>query len=233
MSRFAPLPLKMHDGRPLPHTFFEGDGAGLLIIFPGLHYGPDGPLLYHLSKRLQGVGWDTLGLTYGFQAKMAFPWTEHVPEILAEGKSAAEEAMSRRAYPRLSFVGKSLGSIVLVQLCSVGVVPDKALVAQLTPPIGSPQFDSAFAATRPVVYIAASGQLLQRRPLWQISRRIARRGPGDQRRRSWDGCRRRLGRHLERGRASRRRHGRLLPDGKDTWPAGAGRLRGRLIASRQ
>ncbi len=154
MSPFTPLPLKMHDGRPLPHTFFDGDGAGLLVIYPGLHYGPEGPLLYHLSKRLQGAGWDTLGLTYGFQAKMAFPWTDHVPEILEEGKSAAQEAMSRKKYPRLAFVGKSLGSIVLVQLCSVGVVPDKALVAQLTPPIGSPQFDSSFAATRQPTYIA-------------------------------------------------------------------------------
>ena len=154
MSRFAPLPLKMHDGRPLPHTFFEGDGAGLLIIFPGLHYGPEGPLHYHLSKRLQTSGWDTLGLTYGFQAKMAFPWTDHVPEILEEGKSAIREAMNRKAYPRLAFVGKSLGSIVLVQLCSDGVVPDKALVAHLTPPIGSPQFDSAFASTRQPTYLA-------------------------------------------------------------------------------
>ena len=154
MGRFVPLPLRMHDGRPLPHTFFEGDGAGLLIIFPGLHYGPEGPLLYHLSKQLQGSGWDTLGLTYGFQAAMAFPWTEHVPEIMEEGKSAAQEAMSQKAYPRLAFVGKSLGTIVLVQLCSGGVVPDKALVAQLTPPIGSPQFDSAFAATRQPTYIA-------------------------------------------------------------------------------
>jgi len=176
MGRFAPLPLRMHDGCPLPHTFFEGDGAGLLVVFPGLHYGPDGPLLYHLSKRLQGAGWDMLGLMYGFQAAMTFPWTDHVPEILEEGTAAAREAMNRRAYPRLAFVGKSLGSIVLVQLCSSGVVPDKAFVAYLTPPIGSPQFDSAFAATRQPAYIAigtddsfynepALGELQARRPV--------------------------------------------------------------------
>ncbi len=154
MSRFVPLPLKMHDGRPLPHTFFEGDGAGLLIILPGLHYGPDGPLLYLLSKQLQGSGWDTLGLTYGFQATMAFPWTDHVEEILEECKAAAGEAMRRRAYPRLAFVGKSLGAIVLAYLCTSGVVPEDALVAHLTPPLGSPQFDGAFAAARQPTYIA-------------------------------------------------------------------------------
>jgi|SRR3990170_3857618 len=154
MSRFIPLPLKTHDGHPLPHTFFEGEGAGLLIVLPGLHYGSDGPVLYHLAKRLQTSGWDTLGLMYGFQASVAFPWTDHVAQILAECEAAAREAMGRRDYPRLGFVGKSLGSLVLVQLCARGVVPDRANVAYLTPPIGNPLFDSTFAATRQPAYVA-------------------------------------------------------------------------------
>ena len=154
MSRFVPLQLKMHDGRPLPHTFFEGEGAGLLIVLPGLHYGSDGPVLYHLAKQLQTAGWDTLGLMYGFQASVAVPWTDHVAEILAECEAAAREAMGRRAYPRLGFVGKSLGSIVLAQLCANGAVPDGATAAYLTPPMGNPLFDSTFVATRQPAYIA-------------------------------------------------------------------------------
>jgi hypothetical protein len=154
MSRFIPLPLKTHEGRPLPHTFFEGDGSGLLIVLPGLHYGPDGPVLYHLAKRLQNSGWDTLSLTYGFQASMTFPWTEHVAETMAETTAAVREGIAHRRYPRLGIVGKSLGCIVLVQLCSQGVVPPEALAAYLTPPVGNPMFDSAFAATRQPAYIA-------------------------------------------------------------------------------
>jgi predicted alpha/beta-hydrolase family hydrolase len=154
MSRFVPLELKMHDGRPLPHTFFEGEGAGLLIVLPGLHYGSDGPVLYHLAKQVQTAGWDTLGLMYGFQASVAVPWTDHVAEILAECEAAAGEAMGRRAYPLLGFVGKSLGSIVLAQLCAQGAVPDEALAAYLTPPMGNSLFDSTFAATRQPAYVA-------------------------------------------------------------------------------
>jgi hypothetical protein len=154
MSRFIPLPLKTHEGRPLPHTFFEGDGSGLLIVLPGLHYGPDGPVLYHLAKRIQNSGWDTLSLTYGFQASMTFPWTEHVAETMAETTAAVREGIAHRRYPRLGIVGKSLGCIVLVQLCSQGVVPPEALAAYLTPPVGNPMFDSAFAATRQPAYIA-------------------------------------------------------------------------------
>jgi alpha/beta superfamily hydrolase len=158
MSGFHSLPLETHDGRPLPHTFYEGEGAGLLIVLPGLHYGPDGPVLYLLAKQLQEQGWDTLGVTYGFQAAMSFPWTEHAGDMLAECRAALEVALGRREYPRVAIVGKSLGTIVLVQLCAQGVVPDGARVAHLTPPVGNPVFDAAFVETRQPAYIAIGTQ---------------------------------------------------------------------------
>jgi predicted alpha/beta-hydrolase family hydrolase len=138
----------------LPHTFYEGEGAGLLVVLPGLRYGPDGPVLYHLAKRLQGAGWDTLGLTYGFQAAMAFPWTDHAAETLSECAAAFGEALARRAYPRLGVAAKSLGTILLVQMCSQGVVPDGAHMAYLTPPLGNPIFDSALGETLQPAYLA-------------------------------------------------------------------------------
>jgi predicted alpha/beta-hydrolase family hydrolase len=151
---FLPLPLKTHAGRALPHTFYEGEGAGLLVVLPGLHYGPEGPVLYHLAKQLQRSGWDTLGLTYGFQAAMAFPWTDHAGETLAECRAALSEVLGRRAYERVGIVAKSLGTILLVQLCAQGVVPEAAGVAHLTPPVGNPAFDAAFRETRQPAYIA-------------------------------------------------------------------------------
>ena len=154
MGRFQPLPLMTHDGRPLPHTFYEGEAAGLLVVFPGLHYGPNGPVLYHLAKRLQEAGWDTLGLTYGFQTAMAYPWTDHAGEALSECRAALGEALGRRGYPRVGIAGKSLGTMLLVQLCSQGAVPATACVAHLTPPVGNPAFDAAFIETPQPAYIA-------------------------------------------------------------------------------
>jgi hypothetical protein len=154
MGAFQSLPLKTHDGLPLPHTFYEGGGAGLLIVLPGLHYGPDGPVLYLLAKQLQAAGWDTLGLTYGFQAALAFPWTDHAGETLAECGAALEFAKRHRPYPRLGVVGKSLGTILVVQLSMQGVIPEDACVAHLTPPVGNPAFDAAFGQTRQPAYLA-------------------------------------------------------------------------------
>jgi len=154
VGAFNPLPLKTRDGRALPHTFYEGESAGLLVVLPGLHYGPDGPALYHLAKQLQGSGWDTLGLMYGFQAAMAFPWTDYAGETLSECGAALGEVLGRRAYPRVGIVGKSLGTILLVQLCAQGRVPESARVAHLTPPLGNPAFDATFRETRQPAYIA-------------------------------------------------------------------------------
>jgi len=154
MSGFRPLPLKMHDGRPLPHTFHETEGKGLLVVLPGLHYGPDGPVLYLLAKEMQAAGWDTLGLSYGFQAAMSFPWTDHAAGTLAECRAALAEAASQRPYDRKAVVGKSLGTVLLVQLCLQGAIAESTAVAHLTPPIGSPAFDTGFVETRQPAYLA-------------------------------------------------------------------------------
>lgn len=177
MGAFVPLDLKTEDGRPLPHTFYEGGGAGLLIVLPGLHYGPDGPVLYLLAKILQRSGWDLLGLTYGFQAAQRFPWTEHLQETLTETKNAIDVARARRPVPVLGVVGKSLGSVLLAQLCAAGSLPPEARAAYLTPPMGNPFFDETFAGSVQPAYLAigtadgfydegALRALRAKRPVW-------------------------------------------------------------------
>jgi hypothetical protein len=154
MGAFLPLSLKTEDGRPLPHQYYEGDAAGLLIVLPGLHYGPDGPALYLTGKLLQRAGWDLLGLTYGFQTDPQLAWTERLNETLAETKTAIAVALGRRHRPLLGVVGKSLGSLLLAQLCGAGSIPKEARLAYLTPPIGNPFFDDGFAASTQSAYLA-------------------------------------------------------------------------------
>lgn len=177
MGGFVPLGLKTGSGSPLPHTFFEGEGAGLLVVLPGLHYGPDGPALYLTAKQLQQAGWDSLSLTYGFQMALESPWSERFPEILDEVRSALETVAGRRTYSMIGVAGKSLGSMVLAQLCSDGTLPPDWRVAHLTPPVGNPIFDATFVATRQPAYVAIGTAdsfyeegkvraLLERRPAW-------------------------------------------------------------------
>lgn len=137
------LPLNTSDGRPLMHKYYpqEDEPAGLLVIFPGAHYGPDGPLLYYPRELLRHAGWDTLDICYGFQTRMTEVSEETLKGVLAESSEAINIAMAQRGYERVGLLGKSLGAGVIAHLC--GRVPHlaSARAAYLTPPLGSPFFD--------------------------------------------------------------------------------------------
>ncbi len=143
MAELIRLPLQAADGRPLLHKFYrqDTDPAGLLIAFPGNHYGLDGPLLYYPCVSMQHSGWDTLALSYGFQAAMQEPTEQVLPGLIAECTAAVQAALAVRPYPRLALLGKSMGAGLLAYLC--GAVADLAgaRVACLTPALGSPFFD--------------------------------------------------------------------------------------------
>jgi hypothetical protein len=70
MSELFPLPLLTSNGEPQVHKYRRQAGRteGLLVTFPGNHYGVDGPLLYYPRSHFEAVGWDTFGLTYGYQS---------------------------------------------------------------------------------------------------------------------------------------------------------------------
>ena len=137
------LPLKTVDGRPLMHKYYPQDGqpAGLLVVFPGAHYGPDGPLLYYPRELLKHEGWDTLDFCYGFQTRMAEITTETLKDLLAESSAAIKVAMAQRGYDRVGLLGKSLGAGVIAHLCKGEPDLATARAAFLTPPLGTPHFD--------------------------------------------------------------------------------------------
>jgi dienelactone hydrolase len=150
------LPLETHDGRPLANKFYaqEEPPGGLLITLPGNHYGVDGPLLYYPSEVLWDSGWDTLAITYGYQTAALEFSHEVVPGVLQECQAALEFIQSKRDYPRIGLVGKSLGCFVIVQLCSTLEGLEDARCVYLTPPIGTPFFDQLFPQTTQPAHLA-------------------------------------------------------------------------------
>lgn len=156
MGSFSHLPLMSAEGQPLPHTFYRQDSAprGLLIVLPGLHYGPDGPLNYHVVHGLRAEGWDTLGLTYGFQAAVKSGYAENWIPMLEECRQAIRTAVDHRPYPIVAVVGKSLGSSVLSALAIEMEELAAARLAHHTPPLGMPSIDDNLAASRQAMYLA-------------------------------------------------------------------------------
>ena len=156
MVELANLDLETADGRPLIHKFYQQSEAaeGLLIVFPGNHYGVDGPLLYYPCELLRDQGWDTLAVSYGFQTAGKGPFEDGLDVLLAECKSAAKAALRVRDYPRLGLVGKSLGAAVVAQLCANEPEFSEARAGYLTPALGTPFFDPLFLETSQPAYVA-------------------------------------------------------------------------------
>ncbi len=150
------LPLQTADGRPLVHKFYRqrGPTQGLLVTFPGAHYGVDGPLLYYPSLALRQAGWDTLAVTYGFQSAGADLKARDLSGLLQEYRQAVEQALAERAYPRIALLGKSLGTGVVARLCRDLPALAGARAAYLTPMLGTPFFDPAFAETSNPAFVA-------------------------------------------------------------------------------
>ena len=156
MSELVNLDLETADGRPLIHKFYRQPEAaeGLLVVYPGNHYGVDGPLLYYSCELLRDRGWDTLAVSYGFQTAGKEPFEDGLDALLAECRSAALTARADRDYPRLGLVGKSLGAAVVAQLCANEPEFKQARAGYLTPALGTPFFDPLFLETKQLAYVA-------------------------------------------------------------------------------
>lgn len=160
MSDIVRLPLKTSDGYPLVHKFYrqEGESHGLLVTFPGEKYGVDGPLLYYLSELMWACGWDTLAVTYGFQLTMEPFSADVIPGLLQECRSAVEEVMTQRTYPRLGLAGKSLGAGVVAYLCQSEASLAESRAVFFTPALGTPLFDPIIVEIHHPSYIAVGTQ---------------------------------------------------------------------------
>ncbi len=156
MHELVNLDLQTADGQQLIHKFYRQSeaAAGLLVVFPGNHYGVDGPLLYYPCEMLRDQGWDTLAVSYGFQTAGKGPFEEGLDVLLAECKSATQAALNVYRYPRLGLVGKSLGAAVVAYLCANEPGFSAARAGYLTPALGTPFFDPLFLDTRQSAYVA-------------------------------------------------------------------------------
>jgi len=160
MAELISLPLRTADGRPLVHKFYRHpeSAAGLLVTFPGNHYGVDGPLLYYPAKLLGAEGWDTLAVSYGFQTAMREPLEEGLESLVLECEAAIRGAMQSRQYPRIGLIGKSLGAGIVAYLCANRSELAAARAAYLTPALGTPFFDPFFVKTSQPAYLALGTQ---------------------------------------------------------------------------
>jgi hypothetical protein len=125
------------DDRSVYHRYIrhtETPADGLLVLLPGHGYTSDMPLLYYLRAAALQAAWDTLSITYAFQAHRDYSGSRLLHEIrLVLDLPAIQNA----GYRRLCFAAKSLGTPLAVELAHQQTPAETSLIL-LTPIMDAP-----------------------------------------------------------------------------------------------
>ncbi len=123
MFTYSAITITGYDSQPLPNLFLKQEGVTdqLALVFPGLNYSADMPLLYYSAQLLLARGADVLnvGYEYGKRADFASADAEtKMAWIAADSRAALDAALQARTYRRITLIGKSIGTRAVALLAA-------------------------------------------------------------------------------------------------------------------
>ena len=131
------LEIHGYKGRRVENRFFQQEEASetLGLIYPGLRYTSDMPLLYYTTQLLAERGSDVLQLwadytSLDYQSRSQ---EQRAAWLRADGQALLRAGQKQRNYGRLILVGKSIGTLVLTELIIHGDMPKNSTLIWLTP----------------------------------------------------------------------------------------------------
>ena len=117
--RSEPVTLAV-SGRQVANRFIRQDGESgrLALIFPGLHYSCDKPLLYYTGMALTTRGFDLLQCweDYTQPAIAALPRLELAGRMAEDGAVLLRAGREQRDYRQFLLAGKSIGTLTMGSL---------------------------------------------------------------------------------------------------------------------
>jgi hypothetical protein len=108
-----------HDGKPIKNTLTSlGNKGKIAIVFPGIGYTCQMPLLYYATVALLGKGYDVLWVEYDYKNERfsTSRAREKVEWMNFDADESYKTAISTGRYKHVVLVGKSLGTFALVRL---------------------------------------------------------------------------------------------------------------------
>ena len=159
--KITSLPITGYAGKTVPNRFFwQGEAARTLaapilaVLFPGLNYTCDMPLLFYPLKLLLARGAEVLQVRadYTAQAYRSLPPEERAAWLAADARAVVRAARLQGEYARLVLVGKSIGTIALASLVSL---EPQAITIWLTPLLRNPLVTAAAEKNRAAALFVA------------------------------------------------------------------------------
>jgi len=161
MAAITKLEIAGFAGKPIPNRFFRQEQAAdrLGVVFPGLGYNCDMPLLYYPTKLLVDRGADVLQLRpdYNMPDFLSLSGEERARRAFADATAALRAALAERRYQHVTLVGKSIGTMALAHLLATEARLADAVTVWLTPLLRIPQVAEAAGRFHgPALYVAGT-----------------------------------------------------------------------------
>jgi len=162
MTTITSLEITGYGDQPAPNRFYRQDQAAtkLGIIFPGLGYNCDMPLLYYPTKLLLARGAEVLQLcpAYNTPEFQSLPGEERTRRAFADASAALRVGLAQRDYSQIVLVGKSIGTMALAHLVSAEARLANAVTVWLTPVFrGRRVAEAAMQFKGPALFVAGTG----------------------------------------------------------------------------
>ncbi|HEY3343666.1 MAG TPA: alpha/beta family hydrolase [Anaerolineaceae bacterium] len=137
------LETRGYRGSRLPLSLWEQPQPAetLTVVFPGLGYHTDLPVLYYPALALFGSGADVLRLEFRYNEQPGFSRQtdeELSAWLAADAAAVLDLGLERHAYTRIALIGKSLGTVTMAAILDHIPTLDSAACLWLTPVLTNP-----------------------------------------------------------------------------------------------
>jgi alpha-beta hydrolase superfamily lysophospholipase len=148
------------NNNPVPNRFIKQGtiASTLAVIYPGLRYTCDMPLLYYPAELLREKGFDVLQVhnNYTSPVYQSLHAEDRMQWINADATAAVQTSLQQRSYEQVILIGKSIGTLALAHLVEIGETQD-AITLWLTPLLHQPLLVAAASLCKaPALFISGS-----------------------------------------------------------------------------
>lgn len=155
------LMIQGYTDKALPNRFFRqtGEANDLALVLPGLNYTADMPLLYYPTRLLVERGADVLQVRADYTRPdfQALNRLEQMRWLGADAQAALQAGQRQGDYRRLILLGKSIGTMTMAYLVSLGGYP-QATTIWLTPLLRQPWLvEAAMQCRAHALFIVGTG----------------------------------------------------------------------------
>jgi hypothetical protein len=112
MPNFERLVISGYKGEAVPNTFIRAGARSekIAVLFPGLNYSCQAPLLYYTTYHLLAKGFDVLLVEYDYRKRGDLNDSEFDELVSADANAAYDAAIDQSSYDSVMLVGKSVGT---------------------------------------------------------------------------------------------------------------------------